>query len=355
MFWWFGSSLVLGDVLIEELLESWEISLTFVALSGFVTSWVPFKSWVSSDLNTIGLVDSSVEFGNDDVSVILVSFTKLIPNWGKLFAVTAPWSVEFDEDIFSWVHNDFLEFSSDNNDNVTLGLWDGSGFEMWFDGSIFDSSNEGANGITGKSFEISIINEFLHVSWEKSSKSWEIFLSNSHEFSEFTLDLVGGTSIREKHFSLVGNGGLFESFLHGRFAIGFSSEEKKNILLLSENSLDLIFGELENGWDHEWFDEGKEGIFISGSGVDDGFLLELSEEDKGWLLSSEFGGASGISVVDESNFLLRIGKFDVSFSVESIGEVGSEESNGEFISSGLFFKSIAGNFKGWWSGFLEDP
>jgi hypothetical protein len=112
---------------------------------------------------------------------------------------------------------------------------------------------------------------------------------------------------------------------------------------------------LENGWDHEWFDEGKEGIFISGSGVDDGFLLELSEEDKGWLLSSEFGGASGISVVDESNFLLRIGKFDVSFSVESIGEVGSEESNGEFISGGLLFKSIAGNFKGWWSGFLEDP
>jgi len=125
--------------------------------------------------------------------------------------------------------------------------------------------------------------------------------------------------------------------------------------LLSENSLDLILGEGEDGWDHEWFDEGKEIIFISFTSVDDGFLLELSEEDKGWLSGTEFGSASGIKVVDESNFLLGIGKFDVSLSVESISEVGTEESNGEFISGGLLFKSIAGNFKGWWSGLLEDP
>jgi hypothetical protein len=125
--------------------------------------------------------------------------------------------------------------------------------------------------------------------------------------------------------------------------------------LLSENSLDLILSELEDGWDHEWLDEGKEIIFIGFTGIDDGFLLELSEEDKGWLGGSEFGSTGGIKVVDESNFLLRIGKFDVSLSVESIIEVGTEESNGEFISGGLLFKSIAGNFKGWWSGLLEDP
>ena len=93
--------------------------------------------------------------------------------------------------------------------------------------------------------------------------------------------------------------------------------------MLSENSLDLILSELEDGWDHEWLDEGKEIIFIGFTGIDDGFLLELSEEDKGWLGGSEFGSTGGIKVVDESNFLLRIGKFDVSLSVESIIEVGS--------------------------------
>jgi len=81
----------------------------------------------------------------------------------------------------------------------------------------------------------------------------------------------------------------------------------------------------------------------------------LSEEDKGWLLSSEFSGASGIEVVDESNLLLSIGKFDMSISVESIIEVSTEESNGEFIGGGFLLESIAGKFCGSWSGFLEDP
>jgi len=169
------------------------------------------------------------------------------------------------------------------------------------------------------------------------------------------LDLVGRSSIGEKNLSLEFDGSLFENFLESRLVIFLLSEEKKAILLLSENSLDLIFGECENGWDHEWLDESKKGFFVSGSSVYDNFLLELSEEDKGWLSSSEFGGASGIKVVDESDFLLRFGQFDVSLSVESIFEVGTEESNDEFIGSGLLFKSITGKFSGWWSSFLKDP
>tara|TARA_B110000285_G_C15087608_1_gene597107 strand:+ start:653 stop:1162 length:510 start_codon:yes stop_codon:yes gene_type:complete len=169
------------------------------------------------------------------------------------------------------------------------------------------------------------------------------------------LDLVGRSSIREKDLSLVGDGGLLENFLESGIVISLSSEEKKNILLLSENSFDLILGESEDGWDHKWFDEGHKGIFISSSRVDVNFLLELSEEDKGWLLSSEFGGASGIKVMDESDFLLRIGKFDVSLGVESIIKVGTEESNDEFVSSGLLLKGITGKFSGSWSSFLEDP
>ena len=160
------------------------------------------------------------------------------------------------------------------------------------------------------------------------------------------MDLVSSSSKGEEHLSFVGNGGLLESLLESRFGIRLSSEENNNVLLLSENRLDLIFGELENGWDHEWFDECKKGIFIGGTSVNDDFLLELSEVDKGWLSSSEFGGASGIEVVDESNLLLGIGKFDVSFSVESISEVSSEESNGEFIGGGFLLKSIAGKFSG---------
>jgi len=132
-------------VLFEELFESWEISLTFIRFSFFVSSWEPFKSWVSFDLNTVSLVDSSVKLGNDKVWMILEHFTELIPDWGKLFAVTAPWSVEFDEDILGWVVDNLLVFSSDDNNNVTLNIWGSSGFEMGFDRSIFNSVNEGTD------------------------------------------------------------------------------------------------------------------------------------------------------------------------------------------------------------------
>tara|TARA_B110000285_G_C15082278_1_gene594187 strand:- start:603 stop:848 length:246 start_codon:yes stop_codon:yes gene_type:complete len=81
----------------------------------------------------------------------------------------------------------------------------------------------------------------------------------------------------------------------------------------------------------------------------------LSEEDKGWLFGSEFGGASGIESVNERNFIIFHGKFGMGISVKLIIEVGSEESNDEFISSGLFFKSITGKLLGWWSSFLLDP
>jgi len=219
----FGS-LILGDVLFDELGKSSEISLTFIRFSSFVTFWVPFKSWVSSDLNTVSLVDCGVEFGNDDIFVVLEVSTELIPDWGKLFAVTAPWSVEFDEDILGWVHNELLEFSSDNDSNVSLSLWDSSGFEMWFERSIFDSIDEGTDLVKGDSFDVSIEVEFFHVSWEESSKSWEIFLSNSHEFSEFTLDLVGGSSVGEENLTLVGNSGLLEGLLESGFGISLSSE-----------------------------------------------------------------------------------------------------------------------------------
>jgi hypothetical protein len=350
-----GISSSWGDGFIDEFFESSKISLTFVALSFFVTFWIPFKGWVSSDLNTISLIDSSVEFGNNDISVILEGLTKLIPNWSKLFAVTAPWSVVFDENVLCWVHNDFLEFSSDNNNNVTLGLWDSSRFKMSFDRSIFNSVNEFTDLFNGDSVNISFESEFLHVSWKKSSDGWVVLLSNSHEFSEFTLDLVGRSSVGEKNLSLEGSGRFLENFLESSLVVFFLSEENEAILLLSENSLDLVLGESENGWDHEWFDVAKKGFFISGSRVDVNFLLELSEEDKGWLSGTEFGSASSIKVVDERNFFLGIRKFDVSFGIESIFEVGTEESNDEFISGGLFFKSITGKFSGSWSGFLEDP
>jgi hypothetical protein len=41
--------------------------------------------------------------------------------------------------------------------------------------------------------------------------------------------------------------------------------------------------------------------------------------------------------------------------IKSIIEVGSEECNYEFVSSGFLFESITGNLSRWWSSLLENP
>jgi len=86
--------------------------------------------------------------------LILEGLTKLIPDWGELFAMSAPWSVELNKDILGWVVDDFIVFSTDDNNNVTLFFWDSSGFKMSFDRSIFNSINESTDLINGNSVNI---------------------------------------------------------------------------------------------------------------------------------------------------------------------------------------------------------
>lgn len=52
--------------------------------------------------------------------------------------------------------------------------------------------------------------------------------------------------------------------------------------MLTEYSFDLLLGELENGWDHKWLDEGDEAVLIGGARVKVGLSLELSEEYNTW-------------------------------------------------------------------------
>lgn len=180
----------MSGVFINEFFESIKISFTFIGLSFFVSFWIPFKGWISSDFNTISLIDGSIKFGNDNVWSILVGLTKLIPNWGEFLAVSTPWSVEFNENILGWVLDDLIEFGSNNYNNITLGLWWSSRFKMSFDRSVFDSINKFTNLINGNSIDITVILVFLHASWEKSSNSWIVLFGNSNEFSKFTLNLV---------------------------------------------------------------------------------------------------------------------------------------------------------------------
>ena len=124
--------------------------------------------------------------------------------------------------------------------------------------------------------------------------------------------------------------------------------------MLSEDSLDLILGELEDGWDHEWLDESGKGVLVGLALVLVLGGLELSEEDNSWALDSLGLGALGILNVDESDLVLSGSIWEMSILVES-RVVLSEVSNNEFVVLDSLGKSIAISRLGWWSRLLGYP
>jgi hypothetical protein len=77
--------------------------------TSLVIFWIEDKSWVSSHLYAFSFIGSCIEFGNNEVIVVLIELTKLIPDWSELFAVTAPWGVVLDKDILGWILYNILE------------------------------------------------------------------------------------------------------------------------------------------------------------------------------------------------------------------------------------------------------
>jgi len=57
-------------------------------------------------------------------SIYLVFFSEFFPDWGQGFAVSAPWGIEFNENVLGWVHDEFIEVLSNNNlDSIIRVIW----------------------------------------------------------------------------------------------------------------------------------------------------------------------------------------------------------------------------------------
>jgi hypothetical protein len=160
--------------------------------------------------------------------------------------------------------------------------------------------------------------EFLHVGWHDNSENWEIILGDTHEFSESLLDTIGNTGEREEHLTLVGLGSLSEGAGESGVLIGGISEENGSVLLVTEDGLDLVLRELEDGWDHEWLDEAHEGILVSSTGVGVDGLLEFSEEDDLVTTGESVLLLAGEVGVNELDLVLGVGVWDMGLLVEGV-------------------------------------
>lgn len=129
---------VLGKPVFEVL----EFSLSAVVDTGLVVSWIENESWVSSDLDTVGLVGGGIELGDDKVLIILVVLTELVPDWGEFLAVTAPWCIVLNENILISILDNLLEILANNDGNWLAGVVNWRlGLEEWLDLSVKDILN----------------------------------------------------------------------------------------------------------------------------------------------------------------------------------------------------------------------
>jgi len=90
----------------------------------FVINWVvfsvlgeKFNGGESFDFNSFNFVSSGVHLGNDQSLNVFEFLSKGIVDGDKLLAVTAPGSVEFNQNIIVGVDNNILEVLTDENLN----------------------------------------------------------------------------------------------------------------------------------------------------------------------------------------------------------------------------------------------
>jgi len=216
---------------------------------------------------------------------------------------------------------------------------------MWLDLSIKNILNESTNRLDSDFLNLSWVLVFLHLCWHDNSDGWKILLNDTHELSESLLDTVENTAVSEKNLTLVGLGSLLEGLEIISSLINFLLEEDHGVLLVTEDCFDLILGELEDGWHHEWLDEVHELILVWGTSVNvDVFTLgiflmrlaiweglEVSEKNNLWLIigDSDFSKARAWEM-DELNLVLSIGVWDMSLGEEIV--IGwAKVSNKEFL------------------------
>jgi hypothetical protein len=280
---------------------------------------------------------------------------ELLPWLSELLAVAAPWGVVLNKDILGGVLDDLIELlSNDHLHWLIILLWNWLGLEAWGDLASENIVDEGSDDINGQISGLGLSSVLLHASWHDSSQGWEHGFGDSHELTKSLLNAISDVTVGEKHLTLVGLGGLLEGVHESGILVRLVSEQDEGGLLLSEDSLDLILGELKDSWDHEWFDESGKGVLVGLALVLVLGGLELSEEDDGWALDTLGGSASGILNVNESNLVLGGGVWEVSLGEKSI--IGlSEVGNDELVVLDSLGKSIAISGGGWWARLLGNP
>lgn len=110
------------------------------------------------DIDARNLVFSGVDLNEEDVGVILKESSSLFVVRNEMLAMSTPWGIEFNEDLFVGIEDNLLVVLSDDHlDGLVIWLGNLSRFKVLFDGSTLDSGDEAGQCLNIDFFSIEFI------------------------------------------------------------------------------------------------------------------------------------------------------------------------------------------------------
>ena len=162
--------------------------------------------------------------------------------------MSAPWSIELNEDFFVSVKDQILEGFSDNDfDWGVVIFWDLSWFQKLFNFTGLGSLEEWGEGFSG---DFALIEKIFIVLGSKEENGWDVFSVDSQIFGESVEESVAIVFVGKGENDSFWVGGIngFQSFL-GRFGLIVTiCEEEQGWAFILENFLDSGVVEGEDGW-----------------------------------------------------------------------------------------------------------
>lgn len=155
---------------------------------------------------------SIYHLGNDElIRSASELLAKLIIDWGQLFAVTAPWGIELNEDSLCLITSDLLEVLSDEHLDwlgIPIG-WDVLREQMWLELVVEEALHE---RLDDRGEDLGALRLVLdHVGTQRDeSDLWRVLLLHAEELQN-TLVLVDlGVDEHEDRFALEALGSSLE-------------------------------------------------------------------------------------------------------------------------------------------------
>ena len=352
-----ASGLVGTGVLGEPVLEVKKLAVAAVVHTSLVVLGIELEGRISADVNTVDLIGSSIELGDNKVINVGNVLGKLVPDGGEGLAVAAPGSVVLNEHILAGILDDvFPVLTNEGGETVDrVSLRDRLGLEVGLEITRLVVRDELSEGVAVEGLDVAFVVVLEHrLLRRKDAELRKVALLNTDELTETRLDALRDARSHEQDLALEVGGSLSEgSLVVGALLLG---EKDDGRVVVTEDRLNVFFAEGNKTRNRRLL--GKiDNLLLSGGSNGERRLVELTGEGDAWGGSNtEVTGARGVTGVEEGELLADGGVLGTLH--EGLEEVTSkltEVAQGKLGFASLGLHIFARDFEGGRAGLLVHP